>query len=791
MRRDGTRSDVCRPPPRACRPSPLAVRAQINTLGTTHPSLASKMLHMIGVLALGGEFDPKENSTKVERKAKGGGKGGALGAPADGDGDGGAPAAELSKHQMEIVFQRQLAGQAQQRATLQGNLEKLQQDKRREGLVTGKLRREKEELAQKVATLGEQVEQLEGQRERAKQAEAELKRKAERLRYAEIHARILQAALEAGGVEVPKVVPFEKKGSVKMMAMLEKTMVGLAGRTLPAGADEGATPQPSPSPSFKRPPPSPGGAAAHVASSPASASPSADAAGAAGAHAIASTSKEGSEPETAEPLGSRRGGPPLAVRTSEPSDSSHGVLASADSGSQASPPPPPRSPTKEQARSPTKEQARSPTKEQGRSPSKELGRSPTKEQGKYMARSRNASKELVGADLMELIGKLYEAEGTVAQLRLVDTPTLRAELREIEQRMGAAHQDAARATARARWARGLALVAMQRSASARLGGAVKFAVTVAAAMHADARAKETLEQREVELQRAQHRARTATESHELATSRADVLREKHASLVTDHAALTQRAESQEKALKTLEHRLTGSALFTEEQREHSVRLSGERMARLEAEVSQLRWSLEQAESATELLRSELRRTRDVQHALGASHAKLDERASSDQVALRAAEARAKALEGELKTERTISQERMSSLIEERRRVRVAAEELGRLRQRLGGGHTHAPHVPQPRGRRGARLTPEGEAALYGTVTNYRGYLEELADGYPPQPTAARTLPPIDAGAPRAAAMPMEDEARRQGPPGGANRLKGSRSLPVVAATQGGQRRVGH
>ena len=67
-----------------------------------------------------------------------------------------------------------------------------------------------------------------------------------------------------------------------------------------------------------------------------------------------------------------------------------------------------------------------------------------------MARSRNASKELVGADLMELIGKLYEAEGTVAQLRLVDTPTLRAELREIEQRMGAAHQDAARATARAR-----------------------------------------------------------------------------------------------------------------------------------------------------------------------------------------------------------------------------------------------------------------------------------------------------------------------------------------------------
>ena len=126
----------------------------------------------------------------------------------------------------------------------------------------------------------------------------------------------------------------------------------------------------------------------------------------------------------------------------------------------------------------------------------------------------------------------------------------------------------------------------------------------------------------------------------------------------------------------------------------------------------MRWQLQQAEEGRGKAQAALRQASDVQHSLGASHAALDEQHTANVARLQRSEAEVQRLEIALRVhapspspspspspplqvsaspsprpaaaqaEVDISNERMASLIKERRRARFQAQETAQLRHEL-------------------------------------------------------------------------------------------------------------
>ena len=262
---------------------------RLEQLGSEQPRLASKLLRLLGVLALGGDIDSFEASGASDKGGghaarkrltaslsapndKPGGEGGGGGGEGEGGGGGGGGGAKAKDNlkNMEIVFQRQLADQAAKRAMLQDTMVRMQHEKKRENLVMSKLQREKEALSVQSVGLSEEIKRAQKSIEKL---EAQLAKRSSDAKHQELRIKILETALEAGGVAVPQTIPMDRKGSNKMMAMMQKAMLskakeggGAAGKpslekalaakakATESGRDESGPASPSKSPEASRPP---------------------------------------------------------------------------------------------------------------------------------------------------------------------------------------------------------------------------------------------------------------------------------------------------------------------------------------------------------------------------------------------------------------------------------------------------------------------------------------------------------------------------------------------------------
>ena len=163
--------------------------SKLEALATSHPALARKVFTMLGVVALGLEFDAH---------ATAGRDGGAAGAPtvlgvvsaAAADGESAAARDQMNSAAVptEVLFRtRQLEGQ---RAALVENVESMQRERQRDASVLERVRREKEALmAQAIAT----VEERKAAMLQSRRYKAALDRSADEVRM-HVHSNALEGA---------------------------------------------------------------------------------------------------------------------------------------------------------------------------------------------------------------------------------------------------------------------------------------------------------------------------------------------------------------------------------------------------------------------------------------------------------------------------------------------------------------------------------------------------------------------------------------------------------------------
>ena len=106
-------------------------------------------------------------------------------------------------------------------AMLESSMAQMQHEKKTDELVLGKLQRERKELAHQIVQLTEEIKR---EHKGFEKLNAQLSKRAEEVKHLECHVKILEAALEAGGVSLPHTFPLDKKGSSRMNAIMAKAM---------------------------------------------------------------------------------------------------------------------------------------------------------------------------------------------------------------------------------------------------------------------------------------------------------------------------------------------------------------------------------------------------------------------------------------------------------------------------------------------------------------------------------------------------------------------------------------
>jgi hypothetical protein len=106
-------------------------------------------------------------------------------------------------------------------AMLESSMAQMQHEKKTDELVLGKLQRERKELAHQIVQLTEEIKR---EHRGFEKLNAQLSKRADEVKHLELHVKILEAALEAGGVSSPHTFPLEKKGSSRMNAIMAKAM---------------------------------------------------------------------------------------------------------------------------------------------------------------------------------------------------------------------------------------------------------------------------------------------------------------------------------------------------------------------------------------------------------------------------------------------------------------------------------------------------------------------------------------------------------------------------------------
>ena len=296
-----------------------------------------------------------------------------------------------------------------------------------------------------------------------------------------------------------------------------------------------------------------------------------------------------------------------------------------------------------------------------------------------------------------------------------------------------------RATARARmrWVRALSKVLLLQAAERRVGASLKFALTVYAAQRAVANSDAALQAQAAEAERANQRARVAADSRELAAQRSELLTGEltaaHQKLQEEYTALQARAGEQTARLTELQGRMQAAAAFEQDHVERAERISIDRVARLEASLAKLRWQLEQSEAGRTRQAAELKQALATQHRLGAAYASMEASHSEARSEQERALQRLAQVESDFLAERRISNERLSMLVDERRKARVGVE--GRT-GRVGG------HVSDADGGGGADRTPHdaGEVA-HATQPEHAHKMAHAKEQSTPLPALPGAQPP--------------------------------------------------
>ena len=104
---------------------------------------------------------------------------------------------------------------------LESSMAQMQHEKKTDELVLGKLQRERKELAHQIVQLTEEIKR---EHRGFEKLNAQLSKRADEVKHLELHVKILEAALEAGGVSSPHTFPLEKKGSSRMNTIMAKAM---------------------------------------------------------------------------------------------------------------------------------------------------------------------------------------------------------------------------------------------------------------------------------------------------------------------------------------------------------------------------------------------------------------------------------------------------------------------------------------------------------------------------------------------------------------------------------------
>ena len=625
---------------------------KLEALGEAHPNLARKVLRMLGVLALGREFDASESSqSSGGKRTPGSTQGGsspagrrkstapksspAISRPSKedeedeesdeeedtsvGEASGPFDAARRASQDMrsiEIVFRKQLRQQEKQKTTLEENVDMLQRDKTRDEMLLAKARREKEALTAQLLFAKEE-------RRAAIFAAARYKQlvSSSRAEYKELEERanVLLEHMVQNGVDVPSA----------SMSHQEPAQQPPSSGAAPPGGDSKRAAQ---------------RAARHsIAGGPATEGSPLPQRPAGRSHSVAGDSANASftngRQQMAAPAGGGGVGAPPSSQNSHiglPSDARFRVAGDGDEDD-------PSLATVLRAR--------------------------CEHLAGHVERAWGADAAVLRKEMWQLEGELHRAKELTASEFLVEMSRCRA---------------------RMRWARALAHVSMGRMMDLRVNGQLRFALAVLSATQAEKKSEDALKDTEDKLDRARVRAQKVSDSKALIAHRAEELTDAHSKLQAEHEKVVTSSEAQTARLKQLERRLHLSAGFEEAEAERMNHLELDRTQRLESEIVKLRWQLEQIDGEREKLSEGLRRTAQAKHALGAAHASLEERSAAEREQLFVARGHMKRLDDELEVERQISRERMAKIIEERKRNRILADELAHRQLAM---HLAAPPPP--------------------------------------------------------------------------------------------------